>query len=671
MTAPPGGIAPTPYRYRALLERAKQLVALAQQLEGSFLSLMEREEVERYQMMKARQDLSIAGTTVALQALRLTEADRGKQLSILQSEKAIDTWQHYNALIVNGWLEGEAWSLNLQWTMMGVQFGIGAIRSAGIIAAGTGADVFSGGVLAGLGTIAGAVASAAADPQVQQAFIGGMSNWSAGLSMWASYQRREEEWRFQLSLATTDMAIATIQQNLASDRYNIVSQEKRISELGQDHAQDTVNFLQNKFTNVELYDFMGDVVGAAYKYMLQEATSVALMAQRQLAFERQNGGVDLVVRDYWSSPNSSLSAMGDNAPDRRGMTGSTRLLQDLTKLDQFAFTTDKRRHQITRTISLAMLDPVAFQMFRSTGVLPFATPMELFDRDFPGHYLRLIKRVRVSVFALVPPAEGIKATLSGSSTSRVIRGPQPFEEATIVRDPESVALSGTINATGLFELQEQGEMLLPFEGSGVASSWELSMPKAANRFDFNTIADIFFTVDYTAYEDSIYKAEVVERLGTSVSLMRPFSLRTQFADAWYDLHHPELVDPNTAPLTARFTTRPADFPPNVSELRVREVELYVALQDGTIEALDLDLRFKPIGAVDGIGGPATTNPQNMAGTRTGNAAGWATMIGRAPTGEWTLRFDDNAGVRELFKDQRISDVILAITYTGETPSWPV
>jgi len=31
-----------------------------------------------------------------------------------------------------------------------------------------------------------------------------------------------------------------------------------------------------------------------------------------------------------------------------------------------------------------------------TGVLPFVTPMDLFDRDCPGHYLRLIKRVRAN-----------------------------------------------------------------------------------------------------------------------------------------------------------------------------------------------------------------------------------------------------------------------------------
>lgn len=38
--------------------------------------------------------------------------------------------------------------------------------------------------------------------------------------------------------------------------------------------------------------------------------------------------------------------------------------------------------------------------------------MAMFDREFPGHYLRLIKRVRTSVIALIPPTGGVKAALS-------------------------------------------------------------------------------------------------------------------------------------------------------------------------------------------------------------------------------------------------------------------
>ena len=44
----------------------------------------------------------------------------------------------------------------------------------------------------------------------------------------------------------------------------------------------------------------------------------------------------------------------------------------------------------------------------------------------------------------------------------------------------------------------QSDLLLPFESSGVDSTWELQLPPAANPFDFSSIVDVLFTIEYTA-----------------------------------------------------------------------------------------------------------------------------------------------------------------------------
>jgi hypothetical protein len=88
-----------------------------------------------------------------------------------------------------------------------------------------------------------------------------------------------------------------------------------------------------------------------------------------------------------------LACADTKAPDRRGLTGSARLLQDIYQLDQYAFDTNKRKLQLVKVLSLSRSVPLEFQQFRETGILTFPTPTEMFDRDFPGHYLRLIKRV--------------------------------------------------------------------------------------------------------------------------------------------------------------------------------------------------------------------------------------------------------------------------------------
>src|SRR5262249_22787282 len=151
---------------------------------------------------------------------------------------------------------------------------------------------------------------------------------------------------------------------------------------------------------------------------------------------------------------------------------------------QFAFETNKRKLQLTKTFSLAKLLPLEFQRFHETGELTFATPMLLFDRDFPGHYLRLIKRVRTSVVALIPPNQGIRATLTTAGVSRVVINGATFQTIAMRRDPESVALTTPINATGLFELDAQSDLILPFEFTGVDTMWNLEMPKATNPFDY-------------------------------------------------------------------------------------------------------------------------------------------------------------------------------------------
>jgi hypothetical protein len=129
------------------------------------------------------------------------------------------------------------------------------------------------------------------------------------------------------------------------------------------------------------------------------------------------------------------------------LTGSARLLQDIYQLDQYAFENNKRKLQLSKTISLAQLSPFEFEQFRETGVLRFATPMELFDRDYRGHYLRLIHKVRVSTVALIPPSQGIHATLTASGLSRVVIGGDIFQTVLVRRDPQSIALSSPLNAT--------------------------------------------------------------------------------------------------------------------------------------------------------------------------------------------------------------------------------
>ena len=198
--------------------------------------------------------------------------------------------------------------------------------------------------------------------------------------------------------------------------------------------------------------------------------------------------------------------------------------------------------------------------------------MELFDRGFPGHYLRLIKRVRTSVIALIPPAQGIYATLTSSGLTRTVIGPEIFQTVPIHRDPEFVALTSPANSAGMFELDaQQTDMLLPFEGNGVDGTFEFRMPKAANQLDYRTVADILITFEYTALDSYDYRQQVVRTLNPNLSADKPFSFRNQFADQWYDLNNP---DQTKTPMKVQFQIVREDFPPNVETLKIQQVLLF-------------------------------------------------------------------------------------------------
>ncbi len=413
---------------------------------------------------------------------------------------------------------------------------------------------------------------------------------------------------------------------------------------------------------------MSGVLGSIYAYFLQQATALAQLAEAQLAFERQEPLSGFVAADYWRDATAAGQASTNGGPDRRGLTGSARLLQDIYRLDQYSFETERRKLHLTETLSLAQLAPYELQQLRETGVLTFATSQQLFDREFPGHYLRLIKRLRVSLIALIPPTRGVRATLSASGVSRVVVAQGPFETVTVRREPESIVFTSPINATGLFELEPESALLLPFEGMGVETTWQLELPKAANPFDYRSIADVLLTLEYTALEDREYRQKVVRSLGNTFEGDRSFSLRNQFPDAWYDLNNPDTVA-RPQRMHATLPLRRDDFPPHVDELAVAQVTLFVARNESLIDELTLpslrhlaaDGEVVESGSVRTIGG--------VIGTRRPGGAPWGVFAGAEPAGTWELQFEDSPQTRRMFADELVDDVVLVFTLTGTSPAW--
>ncbi len=82
---------------------------------------------------------------------------------------------------------------------------------------------------------------------------------------------------------------------------------------------------------------------------------------------------------------------------------------------------------------------------------------------------------------------------------------------------------------------------MPFEGAGVNSKWELTLPKAVKVFDYSTISDVILRISYFAQEDTDLRTATEEATAgilatlTAAGIAQTWSLRTEFPDAWHRL----------------------------------------------------------------------------------------------------------------------------------------
>jgi len=653
---------PTGHRYAVLVDRARRLVALSAQVEAAYLQALERQDAETYRELDAGHHLELAARGAELQRLRVTQARNGTELARRRQGRVRILQRTYGEWLdegLNGWEEAtvaahiaggvaRATAIGLQAGAVIAQASV-TVASAGPFAGAAMTAAVPFGILTGLGAVASGVA-AAAETTAQVA------------SLQASFERRRDEWELQQGLANQDIVVSDQEIVLATDQEQISSAEAATAQLQQTQSKAVADYLATRFLNAELYQWMSGVLADVYAHLLQQATATAQLAQQQLAFERQLPPVGFVKDDYW------VAAGDDGAVrDRRGLTGSARLLQDLEELDQYAFENDERKLNLSQTFSLASLAPFEFQQFRNTGVLPFGTPMSLFDQDFPGHYLRLIKRVRVSLVALVPPVRGIRATLAATGVSRVVVGGDSFREVVVRRDPEQIALTSPTGATGVFELDAQADLLVPFEAMGVHTSWEFRLPRAANPFPFDDVADVLVAIDYTALADDDYRQQVIAGFDRRVRADLAVSLRTDRPDQWYELHNPGA---GTHPFAVRFDMARSDFPPNLDDVEVAHVLLALVRTDGVAEQVEVDLRLQPGGgtATSPFGGTATSTADGVISTRRAVGTPWLPMVGRSPIGTWELAF--TGALAPVVEAGALKDVLLVVSFSGVTPAWP-
>jgi hypothetical protein len=355
----------------------------------------------------------------------------------------------------------------------------------------------------------------------------------------ASYQRRADEWMLQANLAARELmqigrqllTSLIVEQVAHHDYLNIQSQIAQSQEVRQ--------FLEDKFTNEELYGWMqGEASRLFYEYY-RFAVDTARKAERTMKQELMRPEVDatdFIQFNYWDA-------------GRKGLLSGDALHLDLKRMEMAYLDNNKRELEITRHVSLRQLDPLALLSLKLTGRCELAIPEWLYDLDCPGLYLRRIKTVALSLPAVVGPYTTINCTLTLLRSS--IRKKPELKNDKYARDlsgdddrfvdyvggAQAIVTSGGTNDAGMFETNLRDERFLPFEGMGAVSAWRLELPKDFQPFDYATISDAILHIRYTARQGADSNTAMSELTTQFPPEGQPglallFSLRHDYPTEW-------------------------------------------------------------------------------------------------------------------------------------------
>ena len=97
---------------------------------------------------------------------------------------------------------------------------------------------------------------------------------------------------------------------------------------------------------------------------------------------------------------------------RKGLFSGEAFYLDLKRLELAYPDNNKREQELTRHVSLRQLDPMALLTLKATGRCQVTIPEWLYDRDCPGHYMRRIKSVALTIPSVVGPYTSLNCTLT-------------------------------------------------------------------------------------------------------------------------------------------------------------------------------------------------------------------------------------------------------------------
>jgi hypothetical protein len=425
----------------------------------------------------------------------------------------------------------------------------------------------------------------------QQMNLSGQDSYDAShAAKMGGYFRRLQEWTLQSNLAACEIMQIDQQITAANVRAAIAHQELLVHQQQMKDAQEIQDFLTSKYTNQDLYSWMIADIAATYFQCYQMAYDLAKKAERTFRFERGLTDSNFIQFGYWDSL-------------RKGLQSGERLYLALKQMERAYQDQNRREYEITKHVSLLLQDPLALVALKETGRCEVELSEALFDADYPGHYMRRLKSVSLTIPCVVGPYTSINCTLtllSNKTRTSSLAGGQYAENmdggddrfVTNFAAMQSITTSHAQNDSGMFELNFHDERYLPFEGAGAISRWRIDLPKDTNAFAFNTLTDVVLHLKYTAREGGeILRNAAKKTLSDMLAddqnapLARLFMLRHECPTEWYRFLHPTDVNATSQLIQMDLGLERFPFQMRGKKIQISQMELFLSFTDPSTNAV--------------------------------------------------------------------------------------
>ncbi len=567
--------APDPhYRYNFLLQKANEFAGEAKALGGALLSALEKKDAEELSQLRQLHEQNILKATRNLKKMSIEEAKLGLE-SAQQSKKLIEIrLAEYEGKEYMNTRETQAIAFTKESDnfmnrekeimLLGQVFKLIPQLHLGL----TDLKTESGGRT--FAQIANMIATS-------QGIQGSLYRNAASMSSTiAGYNRRQDDWNFQIKTAKAELL--QVEKSILSAEIRLAISEKDLEnhELQIEQSREIYDYVKDKFSNLKLYTWMSNQLMKLHRRVYELAYDTAKQAEKAMKKELFiDDAFNYIQFGHWNSGN-------------RGLLAGEQLSVQLKELDNAYIKNDKRRFEMSKDISLKLLNPITLiELIESDErETTFVLEQNLFKKVFNN---RELDKIHIKSIAVSIPC---------------VTGPQVSTNLKINIEGEEFITSSGVNDSGVFEPGFNQAKYMPFEYKELTDNTicKLTLDKYAD-FDITTISDVVLHVNYYAQIAAISTVPSVVAEPVAIDLNNNshllMSWKYDFPLKWQQLKDMDLASSNSNIDILKLNPSDSDyildakhvpykFRPNQFQLDQSTCHALIENDEGKLESIKVD-----------------------------------------------------------------------------------